>query len=129
MTKPQEKLLCLATLAQLRQDVGDALLPELVALFNRDSQQNLTRLQQAMVASDLPLLTLQAHTLKSVCATYGAQVCQDQAKALEAAARSGDSEKIAIWVGALSQTLPSTMRALSGWCDEQCAPSDQDTSR
>ena len=127
--KEQERLLCLATLAQLRHDVGDALLPELVALFNSDSQQNLTRLQQAMVAADLPLLTLQAHTFKSVCATYGALICRDQAKALEAAARNGDSEKITMWVGALSQDLPATMRALSGWCDEQCAPSDQDTSR
>ncbi len=87
--KQAEPLLTPETLVQLEKDVGRALLPELVLL---------------------------AHTLKSVCATYGATRCHHEARGLEMAARSAQWQGMADGVHLLRESLPATMQALDLWC-------------
>ena len=115
-----QELICLSTLEQLKSDVGQALLPELVALFISDSTENLDKLQLALQQRDLQALILLSHTLKTVCATYGAQRCHHEARELEMAARGGQWEGIAAGVNLLAQTLPPTMQALELWCHQAC---------
>jgi FOG: HPt domain len=109
-------LLAPETLLQLEKDVGAALLPELVALFISDSTETLAKLQSALQAHDTGELVLLAHTLKSVCATYGAARCHHEARALEMAARSGEWQGMEEGVHRLRGSLPATMQALDLWC-------------
>lgn len=109
-------LLTPETLRQLEKDVGNELLPELVALFISDSTETLVRLQSALQAHDAGALVLLAHTLKSVCATYGATRCHHEARALEMAARSAEWSVMTQGVSQLLASLPATMQALDLWC-------------
>ena len=114
--KQAEPLLTPEMLVQLEKDVGSALLPELVALFISDGTDTLAKLQTALQSRDAAELVLLAHTLKSVCATYGATRCHHEAKALEMAARSAQWQDIAEGVQRLLASLPATMQALDLWC-------------
>ncbi|MGL4207595.1 MAG: Hpt domain-containing protein [Aeromonadaceae bacterium] len=100
------------TLAQLGRDPGLELLPAVVAIFVDDCEVNLRALQQALVQENAEELLLLAHTLKSVCATYGAMICRDQALALESACRQLDWVAIREGVSRLQQSLPASSREL-----------------
>lgn len=102
-------------LAQLGHDVGEALLPHLISLFVEDSAMSLADMQRATDRQDAEALLLLAHTLKSVCATYGAQVSQQQAKALEAACRQQNWHDIGIYLDALQRSVPESSQALQDY--------------
>lgn len=99
-------------LDQLDRDTGGELLPGLVQLFVEDGQQSLRGLTQALANRDLESLKLLAHTLKSVCATYGALVSRDQALSLEQACQQQDWELIHQGVNALQDSLPKSFSTL-----------------
>ena len=99
-------------LEQLGQDAGEELLPQLVTIFIEDGQKNLAELEQALLRRDAEQLLLLAHTLKSVCATYGATVCHGEAQRLEQACRQGNWSQMEQLVAALQHSLPASSQAL-----------------
>lgn len=101
-------------LAQLGHDVGEALLPHLISLFVEDSAMSLADMQRATDRQDAEALLLLAHTLKSP-KTYGAQVSQQQAKALEAACRQQNWHDIGIYLDALQRSVPESGQALQDY--------------
>ena len=99
-------------LEQLGQDAGEELLPHLVTIFIEDGQKNLAELEHALRRHDAEQLLLLAHTLKSVCATYGAMVCHGEAQRLEQACRQDNWPQMEQLVTALLQSLPASGQAL-----------------
>lgn len=100
-------------LGQLSLDAGNELLPQLVTIFIEDGQKNLTELNQALEQHDVEKLLLLAHTMKSVCATYGATICHGDAQQLEKACRQLDWPQITQRVAALRTSLPASNQALA----------------
>ena len=100
-------------LGQLSQDVGDEVLPQLVTIFIEDGQKNLAELDQALERRDVEKLQLLAHTMKSVCATYGATLCQGDALQLEKACRQLDWPQIAQRVAVLHTSVQASNQALT----------------
>ena len=99
-------------LAQLGRDAGEELLPQLVAIFIEDGQKNLDALVNALQTRDAEHLLLLAHTLKSVCATYGAMRCHDEALALENGCRQQAWTVMEQEVANLQISLPASCAAL-----------------
>ena len=99
-------------LTQLGRDTGEELLPDLVAIFVEDGEVNLRALSAALANENAEALLLLAHTLKSVCATYGALVCHEQALALELASRQLDWPTIRQGVNDLLLSLPASSAEL-----------------
>ncbi len=99
-------------LDQLDRDTGGELLPELVTLFVEDGQQSLRGLAQALAAQDRESLKLLAHSLKSVCATYGALVCRDQALSLEQACQQEEWPLLSRRVSELQNSLRQSFSAV-----------------
>lgn len=62
----------LAVLERLGSDVGEELIPELLAGFEEDLQQHLEAIPRLREAGDTVTLTRTAHSLKSSSATFGA---------------------------------------------------------
>ena len=116
--KQAEPLLTPETLVQLEKDVGSALLPELVALFISDGIDTLAKLQTALQSRDVAELVLLAHTLKSVCATYGANQSHLEAKAMEMACRQQRWDAIAQYLAALKYSIPASSDDLRGLVSE-----------
>lgn len=104
--------------ARLGQDTGEELLPALVQIFVEDGQQNLLAIDNAFASHDAEELCLLAHTLKSVCATYGAVVCHDHALGLEQACRRHDWRIIQQWVNQLKTSLPHSLMAIQDLVSE-----------
>ena len=100
-------------LGQLSQDVGDELLPQLVTIFIEDGQKNLAELDQALERRDAEKLLLLAHTMKSVCATYGATLCHCDAQQLERACRQLDWQQISQRVAVLHTSVQASNQALA----------------
>lgn len=98
--------------AQLGRDTDESLLPTLVQIFVEDGESSMQAMAQALANRDREGLCLLAHTLKSVCATYGAGVCQEQASRLEQACRQDDWPSIEAVIFQLQSTLPSTIAEL-----------------
>ena len=59
---------------------------------------------------------MEAHTLKSVCATYGAMRCRDEAIAFEKLCRAAEPDRAAISgkLDSLLGTLKESIAAVSG---------------
>ncbi len=61
----------LAELQESMGDIAEELLPELAPMLLEDAPQMLSRLRQAIAASDAPAVKKLAHTLKGSCASMG----------------------------------------------------------
>lgn len=99
-------------LIQLGRDAGEELLPSLVTIFAEDGQTNLEILVAALRDRDAERIMLLAHTLKSVCATYGAMRCHAEALALESRCREQNWADIERGVASLQVSLPASTAAL-----------------
>jgi histidine phosphotransfer protein HptB len=99
-------------LAQLGRDAGEELLPQLMTIFVEDGHKNLDELTAALQERDAEHLLLLAHTLKSVCATYGAMQCHADALALESSCRQQEWGAIEQGVARLHVSLPASSDSL-----------------
>lgn len=102
------ELLNSSCLQQMLRDTGHELLPVLLELFVTESMKHLAMIEAACEADDLAAIKLQAHTLKSVCATYGALLAHRQAESLELASQRADWPAIDQQVAGLQRSLPRT---------------------
>lgn len=80
-----------ATLEQLRDDAGPALVSELIASFMTETDERLIRMQAAMQSGDLNSIAAEAHAMKSSSGTFGALRLQLLVERLEAAATGNDA--------------------------------------
>ncbi|MFC3914436.1 Hpt domain-containing protein [Pseudaeromonas sharmana] len=104
---------------QLGQDAGYEILPQLVTIFVEDSEQALLEMEKALSSQDAETLSLLAHTLKSVCATYGANQSHLEAKALEMACRQQRWDSIRQYLAALQYSVPQSSLSLQRFIAEQ----------
>jgi HPt (histidine-containing phosphotransfer) domain-containing protein len=100
--------------AALRQVGGDrALLAELAAAFNAESQSLLTQLREAIATRDPAKLRRAAHTLKGAAGVFGAQSAYDTARQLEDLGRSADFSQANEIFTSLESAVGQLNRALA----------------
>ncbi|MEM8709429.1 MAG: Hpt domain-containing protein [Planctomycetota bacterium] len=80
-------------LEELADDDDPGLVAELVELFLVDSAERMASIATALESSDVDTIRAAAHALKSSSANIGAMPFSQACANLEAAARSGESEK------------------------------------
>ena len=78
---------------QLAEDTTPQMLDSLIRTFIAETAGRLRRMTQAAPAADLGVLEQEAHALKSSSGAFGARRLQDQALALELAARLGQQDE------------------------------------
>ncbi|MBT5413390.1 MAG: PAS domain S-box protein, partial [Rhodospirillaceae bacterium] len=78
---------------QLAEDTTPQMLDSLIRTFIAETAGRLRRMTQAAPAADLNVLEQEAHALKSSSGAFGAWRLQDQALALEMAARQGQRDE------------------------------------
>jgi CheY-like chemotaxis protein/PAS domain-containing protein len=81
----------IATLEQLRNDAGPALVSEIIASFMTETSERLLRMQAAMKSEDLTSIADEAHAMKSSSGTFGALRLQSLVERLESAATVNDA--------------------------------------
>jgi HPt (histidine-containing phosphotransfer) domain-containing protein len=84
----------------------------LAALCADELHERHPRLQAAGKAGDLNTLKIEAHALRGVAANFGLTVLAEQLLALEAAARSGDRNRIAEVLGRMPAEVAQALVAL-----------------
>ena len=96
------ELLDTKVLTQMAGDVGLEVLPQLISVFVDDSTAKLSQFRKLFDNGDWSGLAMEAHTLKSVCATYGAfdKLC----KAAEPD-RAAIGEKLDSLLGTLRESI------------------------
>ncbi|KPC54781.1 Hpt domain-containing protein [Amantichitinum ursilacus] len=97
MSSDYQRAVALAALAD-----DQALLVELIGVFLADVPMRVATLQAAAEAGDLATVAHQAHALKGECGTLAATVTVGHLRALEMAARAGDTRAVAeAWTDAI----------------------------
>ena len=101
-------------LKQIGNDVGMDMYDSLIEIFISDSSERLESLKSQFENNDLAKLKITAHTLKSVCAQYGAMGCSAIAKDLEKMCvdHPSDNETIGKTVAQLSNELNEAMKEI-----------------
>ncbi|MCC6510304.1 MAG: Hpt domain-containing protein [Pirellulaceae bacterium] len=104
-------------LGQARQNFGcdESLLQEIATVFIEDVPQIATELQEACSRNDVPTVCRLAHSLKGLCATFGAEPARTYAQHIEHEAASSSRavvshERVQILVHSLEQTI-QTLRS------------------
>lgn len=98
-------------LTQARHNFGsdENLLHEIAIVFIEDVPGLAAELQAACLRNDFAAVARMAHSLKSLCATFGAEPARSYAQRLELDAANSRSsvtlEKIAVLVDSLNQTI------------------------
>ncbi len=105
-------------LSKTRKNIGsdESLLREIVSVFIEDVPQILAELQAACLRNDYRGVALQAHSLKGLCDTFGAEPARTFAQRLELdATNSSDAvtmEKIHRLVDSLNRTIAALQHEL-----------------
>ena len=82
------------TLRQLEADIGSDMLPMVIGVFLDEVGQQRAQLVPLLQQQSWEALGRLAHSLKSSCGSYGAEVSQQQAARLEQACREGDTPAV-----------------------------------
>lgn len=102
---------------QLSTDVGEDMLGDLISIFISDTEERMKAMKLQLEERDLANLAITAHTLKSVCAQYGATVTSARAKELELLCHDKSAEdsldKITSGVEGLCSDLNLVIKELS----------------
>ena len=106
-----------ATLEQLRDDAGPALVSELIASFMTETDERLPRMQVAMDSGDLNAVAAEAHAMKSSSGTFGALRLQLLVERLESAATVNDASLASELLSGLHDLVAESWRefARSGY--------------
>jgi HPt (histidine-containing phosphotransfer) domain-containing protein len=98
------------TLAQLEEDVGSDLMPEILTTFLREGERRLRLLQERVGAGDAAGAADQAHAIKGSAGTFGAMALRQAVHELEQVGRAGDAARVAA-------LLPEVSRRMAATCD------------
>lgn len=103
--------------SQLLVDVGEEMLPALVAVFNEETAERILELQALMVNVDNNKVAQNCHSIKSSAGTYGALMVQQHAEELEVMAKSNNTADIQVKLPLLIKSLEDAIHALTLKCD------------
>jgi PAS domain S-box-containing protein len=98
----QDVPLDIAVLEQLRHDLDEVVLPDLIGAFLTEARQRSRRMADAAAAGDLPVIEREAHTLKSSASTFGAVRLAQVVRTLERTCRTEDAAAVERMSGAIS---------------------------
>lgn len=103
--------------SQLLVDVGEEMLPALVAVFNEETTERISDLQALMINVDNNKVAQSCHSIKSSAGTYGALLVQQHAEELEIMAKSNSTEEVQVKLPLLINSLQDAINALALRCD------------
>ncbi|QUM89523.1 Hpt domain-containing protein [Moritella sp. 36] len=103
--------------SQLLVDVGEDMLPALVAVFNEETTERINDLQALMLDIDNNKVAQSCHSIKSSAGTYGALLVQQHAEELEIMAKSNHTEEVQAKLPLLIHSLEDAINALALRCD------------
>jgi CheY-like chemotaxis protein/HPt (histidine-containing phosphotransfer) domain-containing protein len=86
----QDDVLDITVLEQLRHDLDEIVLPDLIDAFLSEARQRSRRMVEAAVTGNLPMVEREAHTLKSSAGTFGATRLARAVESLERICRETD---------------------------------------
>lgn len=115
------ELIDLDTLRQLEEDTSKELLPQMIALFCKETRERIAKIHQATQTNDFVALASEAHAIKSGAGTFGARELQALARIVEQASRDGEYEVAAGKAAELEQVASLSLEMLT-----QCAASTKD---
>ncbi|MEJ6112698.1 Hpt domain-containing protein [Aeromonas salmonicida] len=99
-------------LRQLAEDIGQEMMPVVISVFIEEVGEQLTQLRPLYERRDWPAL---AHSMKSSCGSYGAQLSYQQVVALELACKHEDADEVARLLTQLEQSLPQVLSHLANY--------------
>ncbi|QUM76404.1 Hpt domain-containing protein [Moritella sp. 24] len=103
--------------SQLLVDVGEEMLPALVAVFNEETTERISELELLVVNVDNHKVAQNCHSIKSSAGTYGALVVQQHAEELEIMAKSNHTDEVQEKLPLLIGSLQDAINELSLRCD------------
>ncbi|MDR1030996.1 MAG: response regulator [Treponema sp.] len=86
---------------------------EILEIFQEENTEKIDQLNACIAAGDMDLYTIYVHSIKGTAATIGAQALSEQAKALEAAGRAGDTAYIEQHHGPFLQYLAKLIEGIN----------------
>ena len=84
------RVLDIAVLEQLRHDLDEIVLPDLIDAFLSEARQRSRRMAEAAATGDLSMIEREAHTLKSSASTFGAARLARRSRRLERTCQEAD---------------------------------------
>ncbi|EZH82760.1 Hpt domain-containing protein [Aeromonas hydrophila] len=102
-------------LRQLAEDIGQEMMPVVISVFIEEVGEQLAQLRPLYEQQDWPALARLAHSMKSSCGSYGAQLSYQQVVALEQACKHEDGEQVARLLTELEQSLPQVFSHLANY--------------
>jgi histidine phosphotransfer protein HptB len=112
MTLMSESIIDLAIYNDLKLNLGDDFIDELVETYCVETPQLINQLQQALGSNDADTFRRAAHSIKSSSASIGAMQFSAQAKELEAIGKSGDLSGASALVASLVEAYGRVDQAL-----------------
>ncbi|AUB82451.1 Hpt domain-containing protein [Candidatus Thiodictyon syntrophicum] len=97
------------TLAQLEEDLGAELLPEVLSTFLTETARRLGLLEARVGAGDAAGAADEAHALKGSAGTFGAMALRQAVDEMERSGRGGDAARLAA-------LLPEVRRLVTATC-------------
>jgi HPt (histidine-containing phosphotransfer) domain-containing protein len=103
--------------AQLLEDVGEDMLPALVAVFHEESSERISDLQDLVANIDNHKVAQNCHSIKSSAGTYGALLVRQHAEELEQMAKAENTDDVQGKLPVLIGSLQEAIKALALKCD------------
>lgn len=110
-------LLDKAVLVQLAEETDPDIIPKLVGSFLGDLESRVTKITAAVEAADLQILELEAHTLGSSAATFGAMKLHHLAQNIEAACKAKDDTRALELAATLAGVAKKASHALTDYLE------------
>ncbi|WP_203099793.1 PAS-domain containing protein [Skermanella rosea] len=105
------ELLDTGVLDQLKHDLDETILPDLIDAFLSEARGRVQRIVDGAAGDALPVVAREAHTLKSSAGTFGAVRLADAVRAIERACQAGDGATVQRISAEVPALLEATARA------------------
>mgnify|MGYP002717157343 CR=1 FL=1 len=110
----ESELLDTGVLDQLKHDLDETILPDLIDAFLSEARGRVQRIVDGAAGDALPVVAREAHTLKSSAGTFGAVRLADAVRAIERACQAGDGATVQRISAEVPALLEATARAYDG---------------
>jgi HPt (histidine-containing phosphotransfer) domain-containing protein len=102
-------------LQQLADDIGQEMLPVVIAVFIEEVGEQLSQLRPLYEQGEWDALARVAHSMKSSCGSYGAMPSYQQVMALEMASKQADVAEAERQLQLLEVSLPQVLAFLADY--------------
>jgi HPt (histidine-containing phosphotransfer) domain-containing protein len=102
-------------LQQLADDIGQEMLPVVIAVFIEEVGEQLSQLRPLYEQGEWDALARVAHSMKSSCGSYGAMLSYQQVMALEMASKQADVAEAERQLQLLEASLPQVLAFLADY--------------